>query len=194
MSSANAVVGAVAARPSIAPSAAPTQGVQPAANAAPNTNAVSSRDENFAVTENLCARSRNFTRMRPVRYRPKKMMTSPPMRESQICASYATDVSTVLSATPRSAKTTEKPSTKKTLDRKMRNLLGASPVPPARYARNPGTMGSTQGDRNETTPAVKATTNDSSLNIQLLCLGYLRKVTVFHPRFRRLQQLPLAPD
>src|SRR3989344_812076 len=150
----------------MAPRAAPTHGVQPAAKAAPKMNAVTSRDENFVVTENLCARARNFTRTRPVRYRPKKRMTSPPIRESHTCASYATAMSTVLSRTPSAAKTTENPNTKKTLERKMRNRLGAGPVPPARYARKPGTIGNTQGDKNEMSPALKATTKDSSLNIR----------------------------
>src|SRR3989344_2122339 len=58
--------GCVAARPSIAPSAAPTQGVQPAANAVPKTNDVTCREENFFITRNLWSRSRKDTWMSPV--------------------------------------------------------------------------------------------------------------------------------
>src|SRR5208337_944115 len=86
----NVSAGWVAARPMIAPRAAPTQGVHPAANATPNRKDVRYLDFT-PVTAILCSCSSQPILMRPVRYRPKKMIISPPDRESQSCTLYATE-------------------------------------------------------------------------------------------------------
>jgi len=50
-----------------------------------------------------------------------------------------------------------------------KRCCGASLVEvPARYARNPGTIGSTQGERKETSPARKAKGMDMSVIVTIL--------------------------
>ena len=63
---------------------------------------------------------------------------------------------TVLSSTPKRAKTTENPRTKKTLLRKILSLDGFCTDVPERYAKNPGIRGRTQGLKKEITPAKNA--------------------------------------
>src|SRR3989339_569814 len=72
------------------------------------------------------------------------------------------------------ANITENPSTKKTAFRKISSLLGfvSASDEPARYAKNPGTIGSMHGLRKETIPAMNAIMIDSSAiyAIEINCL------------------------
>jgi len=43
---------------------------------------------------------------------------------------------------------------------------------PARYARNPGMMGNTQGDKKEIIPAIKAIPKDAKEKLSILFLLY----------------------
>ena len=122
----------------------------------PKTNAVKYLDLNFFACS-LCSRSRNGMWIKPARYKPKKMMMMPPMRESHCWTSYATLVSTVFSSTPKAANTAENPKTKKKLVANVSQRCAFSSDVPARYAKNPGISGSTHGARNETSPATNAT-------------------------------------
>jgi hypothetical protein len=66
----------------------------------------------------------------------------------------------VLSNTPSAANTKENPNTKKILFTNISRRLACAP--PARYARNPGIIGKTHGERNDTIPATNATVNGMS--------------------------------
>src|SRR5687768_1782841 len=105
------------------PSTAPTHGVQPAAKAAPNTAEVRYRERKRERTLSLYSRFRNGILIRPVKYKPNKIINTPPTRENQICASKATRESSVLSSTPITANTSPNPSTKNTLFKKISRCL-----------------------------------------------------------------------
>src|SRR5882724_10947897 len=142
------------------PSTGPTHGVHPAANANPNASEVRYRERIVVPKRNLWSDSRKGIWNNPVRYKPKKMTITPPIRESHCCTSYAACASAPFKSTPSIAKTTEKPSTKKKLFKNIairEGFVVLEDVSPARYARNPGMIGKTQGERNDTTPATNAT-------------------------------------
>lgn len=86
-------------------------------------------------------------------------MITPPMRDSHSDASYANADSIEFKRTPSIANTMEKPKTKNMLFMKIsiRTFLDSFKELPARYARNPGIIGNTHGDRNEIIPAKNAT-------------------------------------
>jgi hypothetical protein len=96
--------------------------------------------------------------MSPTRYSPKKIIIVPPIYESHVVTPYATCSRSVFSSTPSAANIVEKPMTKKRLLRNIskRCFAASTKDVPARYARNPGMIGSTQGERNETSPAKNA--------------------------------------
>lgn len=81
------------------------------------------------------------------------------MRASHTSISYAMAEKIELRSTPRIAKIAEKPSTKNTLLRNISFRLASelSSEEPARYAKNPGIIGNTHGERKDTRPAKNAT-------------------------------------
>ena len=82
-----------------------------------------------------------------------------------------------LALTPMIMKITEKPTTKlrewRNMERWLLVIVASNISGPARLARYTGTRGSTQGDRKDSNPAVKATKGDKCSII------YIMTVTIY---------------
>ena len=157
------------------PSTGPMQGVQPKANAAPSRTAPTNPP--FLVFIGILkSLKKNSGRMRPIFKIPKKMITRP----ESLVKNPSFDASIVpiqVAEAPRRTKIAENPKMKNMelsiTVRCSRFKNKPRPVSASRSLREtpdikdiyPGTRGSTQGDKNETRPAVNATNMEMSLNM-----------------------------
>src|SRR5208282_3384767 len=166
-------VSCAAAKPSTTARIGPTHGVQPKANANPITNAPHAEELPLRPCNRVSASS-HLIWNRPVRWRPKRMMTAPVMRASSdlYCArTWPTSVEIA----PSVMKTMLKPIMNAAeLSITLRkscpscNFNCSTPTPEIRETY-PGTSGRTQGDRNEISPATKAASGNGRLVIFLYC-------------------------
>src|SRR3989344_2413264 len=101
------------------------------------------------------------------------------------------DDNSVFNRTPSKANMSENPSTKQSaLSMIARRCVLSSPVrTPARYAKNPGMIGSTQGARNDTSPAINAAGMETENMLVELCVNFCA-IPLLVPAFGRFQNLP----
>lgn len=167
-----ATEGVVAARVRIVPKIGPTQGVQPAANANPNTNdsgklALVRLGKNFFSTFSLLIFVDNNRKI------PKLTIIIPPTWFNTPITSPTEFAKMLLIITPNIEKTTENPRTKNTEFNTMFVLLIVTvlfplfwlrslSVVPEMYARNAGIIGNIHGATNEANPANAATASVTS--------------------------------
>src|SRR5208283_4639278 len=162
-----------AANPSTTARIGPTHGVHPKAKANPMTNAPQAEELPLRLCSRVSASSALIWR-RPVRCRPKRMMTAPAMRASSdlYCArTWPTSVEIA----PSVMKTMLNPMMKAAeLSITLRKSCPScsfncsTPTPEIRETY-PGTSGSTQGDKNEISPATKAASGNGKLVIFFYC-------------------------
>src|ERR1039457_2579735 len=162
-----------AANGSTTPRMGPTHGVHPKAKANPMTNAPQADELPLRLWSRVSASSALICRI-PVKWRPKRMMTAPAMRASSdlYCArTWPTSVEIA----PSVMKTILKPMMKAaelsiTLRKSSPSFSFncSTPTPEIRETY-PGTSGSTQGDKNEISPATKAASGNGKLVISLYC-------------------------
>src|SRR5208337_1945168 len=166
-------VSCAAAKPSTTARIGPTHGVHPKAKANPITNAPQAEELPLRLCRRVSASSALICRM-PVRWRPKRMMTTPAMRASSdlYCArTWPTSVEIA----PSVMKTMLNPMMKAaelsiTLRKSCPSCsFNCSTPTPEIKETYPGTSGSTQGDKNEISPATKTASGNGKLVIFLYC-------------------------
>lgn len=164
--------GVVAARVRIVPKIGPTHGVQPTANANPNTKdsgklALVRLGKNFFSTFSLLIFVDNIRKI------PKLTIIIPPTWFNTSITSPTVLANMLLITTPNVENTTENPRTKNTEFNMMFVLLIVTvllplfwlrslSVVPEMYARNAGIIGSMHGATNEANPANAATASVTS--------------------------------
>src|ERR1700687_4707407 len=162
-----------AANPSTTPRIGPTHGVHPKAKANPITNAPQADELPLRLCSRVSASRALICRM-PVKWRLKRIMTPRAMGASSdlYCArTWPTSVEIA----PSVMKTMLKPMMKAAeLSITLRksspsfSFSCSTPTPEIRETY-PGTSGSTQGDKNEISPATKAASGNGKLVISLYC-------------------------
>src|SRR5258708_25672705 len=140
------------------PRIGPMQGVQPAAKAIPRVRDPKT-PRGFSFENCLVSLYRYLIFSRPIRCKPKTIMTMPPT--ILIHGLLRTDEPTRPAVAPRAMKMTDKPMLN-AIELAMTALRAAPREPPSPFRwsiltpdiseRYPGTSGSTQGDRNDSNP------------------------------------------
>src|ERR1700691_839387 len=153
----------------------PTHGVHPKAKANPITNAPQAEGLPLSWCSRVSA-SRALIWKRPVRCRPKRIITPPAIRASSdlYCASTCP---TSVEIAPSVMNTMLKPIMNAaefsiTLRNSSPSFIFSCSTPTPEISETyPGTSGSTQGDRNEISPATKTASGNGKVDIQFYCSG-----------------------